>query len=70
MTLESGFYVGSMIPVSILVGHAADITIPLEQGPQKATKDSKLTRYYSSYLNIIFYTMEKGIFLTKAVNYL
>ena len=41
-----------------------------EHGPQKATKDPKLTRYYSRYLNIIFSTMKKGIFLTKALNYL
>ena len=47
-----------------------DITIPPEHGPQKTTKDPKLTRYYSRYLNIIFSTMKKGIFLTKALNYL
>ena len=60
-----------LFPVSILVGiDTPDITIIPEHGPQKATKDPKLTRCYSRYLDIMFSTMKKGIFLTKALNYL
>jgi hypothetical protein len=57
--------------ISILVGiDTPDITVLPEHGAQKATKDPKLTKYYSRYLDIIFSTMKKGIFLTKALNYL
>ena len=63
ITLGSGFP-GSMISCF----HSRRHSCPWYHDTPR-TGDLKLTRYYSRYPNIIFFTMKKGIFLTKAVNY-
>ena len=63
ITLESGFP-GSMISCF----HSRRHSCPWYHDTHR-TGDLKLTRYYNRYPNIIFFTMKKGIFLTKAVNY-
>ena len=63
ITLGSGFP-GSMISCF----HSRRLSCPWYHDTPR-TGNLKLTIYYSRYPNIIFFTMKKGIFLTKVVNY-